>query len=469
VTQGADPDGTTTAIRVAEDTSASSYHYVSKAFAGTTGYWTCSGWVRNGLANARRYLNLWWTENSGSGPWLTLDLTNGTVTDQGGFTAGRSYRIIPYLDGWYWFEMITNSTSTGSSASIYYLLSNTPTPGTAAPQYTGDGVSNVLIWGTQYEASAFATSYIPTNGTSVTRPADNVDFADAAALVMTGATVSGVVDVKYHYTSFNYPNIISTSDSFWFWGAASGDSGVLLGWLGANNASVHFSAGAKAGFAKDDGPATEVLTGHLTVSYTPGADRNDFSGLAGLGFTTGPTPLTFNRIGLRCATGNTGLHTVSLYGGGLLRTADIDLTGGVVGNFYYAPIADITLGTGVSYQLAATVTSGDGQSWASNGSTTLLGGITSVFAAYNDGSWNSGGAGQQYVGVDLAWAEPAGMTRSTPSRASAFAGVVNSDTTAQAVPSASGIGGNAFYGTFRRVTLWDTRLSDSVLQGLTTP
>jgi F5/8 type C domain len=152
---------------------------------------------------------------------------------------------------------------------------------------------------------------------------------------------------------------------------------------------------------------------HLVRSYNPDYDRNDFTGRVGVTFTA-TAAATYNQIGLRCGTSNTGLHTVALYdsGGTLLRTANVDLTGKSVGTFYYAPIASIALNNGSTYYLATTVTSGDGQPWPTDGPTTLTS-STNIQSAYYDGSWHTYQADRQYYGVDLGYIEPPGAITGT--------------------------------------------------------
>ena len=101
---------------------------------------------------------------------------------------------------------------------------------------------------------------------------------------------------------------------------------------------------------KSSGPAAY----HLVTAYAPGTGRNDFTGGVGLSFTLSNSK-TFNRIGLRCAAGFTGLRDVGIWVfnasnpsgvASALAYAQVDMTGGVAGQFYYTDIAPITLNAG---------------------------------------------------------------------------------------------------------------------------
>lgn len=84
-------------------------------------------------------------------------------------------------NGWYRLSVIGTTGPTSTKAIVdAFVINGTNINGSAT--YAGDGTSGVLIWGAQFEAGSFATSYIPTTSASVTRTAD--------IAVMTGTNFS---------------------------------------------------------------------------------------------------------------------------------------------------------------------------------------------------------------------------------------------------------------------------------------
>jgi hypothetical protein len=171
------PDGTYTALRNVPNNgivagSSTLIAHDTLAFSNTTSLHTLSIYAK-GTTSAFNRIRLYDNNNSqncyfnltGNGSYDTVNVASASIT----------------LVGNGWYRCSVYSSTAGTDYRIYC-----PTSSASA---TGDGTSGIYVWGAQLEAGDFATSYIPTVASTVTRQADYISFATSSFYNVTGGTL----------------------------------------------------------------------------------------------------------------------------------------------------------------------------------------------------------------------------------------------------------------------------------------
>lgn len=154
------PDGTLTADKLVESNLGAA-HFIAQSSTNRTGINTTSiyakagerKWLRVTGANAASKSAVWFNVETG---------TIGSITGSYPTTA----TIEPVNDGWYRCSV----TVTGDEDIVIFALADND----LVTSYIGDGTSGLYVWGAQLEEGSLATSYIPTESTTVTRSSEDL-------------------------------------------------------------------------------------------------------------------------------------------------------------------------------------------------------------------------------------------------------------------------------------------------------
>jgi hypothetical protein len=188
------PDGYQDADTVTADGTSNPHYFGFNAPSVTAGTaYTASIFVKNGTG--QYFQLLFGSGGFNTTKYINYDLTAGTITYTG---TGSSGTITSYGNGWYRLT-ITATCDTSTTETFYGAIITTPT---AARVQSNTSTAYYYAWGAQLEAGAYATSYIPTLGTSVTRVADAASKTGISSLI--GQT-EGTLFMEFNSFAASYP------------------------------------------------------------------------------------------------------------------------------------------------------------------------------------------------------------------------------------------------------------------------
>jgi hypothetical protein len=178
--QATSPDGTNNAWLLKDNNSGGTGVVALRYFdtnVTSNDFNTISIFVKKALANDFILLKSGGFDTNGNGStWFNIN--DGTL---GNVSGSHTAKIEDYGSGFYRCS-ITFKSITDVAGSIQLQLAST----NGSDQVTKDGTNGVYIFGIQCEADAsrnFATSYIPTSGTTVTRSADAANNSGSSDLI----------------------------------------------------------------------------------------------------------------------------------------------------------------------------------------------------------------------------------------------------------------------------------------------
>jgi len=237
------PDGTLTGDLYTRNLSATSDSIYSATIAFTTG--TSYSFSVFAKVGGKTQIKIEFeTARFAGSPVAVFDLSTGTTIS----SVDCVSLITSVGNGWYRCSVSAACDSSGNGR-IYAVANGV---------YTGDGYSGIYIWGAQLEAGAFATPYIPTVASQVTRLADSA--------VMTGVNFSSWFNPEQGCIYSDFTPAALQGSPFWVTsGESVFDNG--LGSFSSAGSHLYVVANAVVQADVDAGTATVGVSNRISGSY----------------------------------------------------------------------------------------------------------------------------------------------------------------------------------------------------------
>jgi hypothetical protein len=237
--------------------------------------------------------------------WVNFNLTG---SGSSGFTGGGEMdsQIQAYPDGWYRCTIVATSGSSPSGGGPAYAVLDSDR-NSRDPSYAGNDTDGAYLWGAQLEAGSFPTSYIPTEGSTVTRAADVTSI--------TGTNFSSWYEqsegtffadiVGFPISSGQFPRIFEASDD-------TSNNIIRSQQYGSNTVRNNVAAGGTYTMAQDGGTIAAGISGKTAFGVAENNCAIVTNGGTPSVDTTVTMPSNLNQLGILGTTGGTSTANSSI-------------------------------------------------------------------------------------------------------------------------------------------------------------